>query len=1287
TWYQFRIPLDDWETKNGSISDFTSIRFMRMFMTGFSRPIVLRFGSLDLVRGEWRVYEQSLDNVSGTGSLDVSAVNIEENNDKTPVNYTLPPGIRRDTDPTQPQLVENNEQALSLTLTNLSSGESKCVYRNTTLDLRLYKRLQMFIHGNALEQNTTNLTDDQLTVFLRMGSDYKNNYYEYEVPLVLTPEGHYDQYSTAGCKAVWPEDNMIDIETSIFTTLKKERNKAKAQGLASYNAEYAVYDNDNPQNRVAVMGNPSLGEVKVMIIGVRNRSGDVKSGEVWVNELRMLDYENSGGWAAQGNLNIQLSDLGTFNAQGKYVSQGFGGIEDGVAARSEDDNSTYTITTQLELGKFFPDKAQVSIPLYYSISNERSKPKYNPLDTDMLLSDALDGAGSKAERDSIKSIAITNTKNTNFSLSGVHVGIQNKKHPTPIDPANFTLSYNRKYTYTTGETTVYEKELSWQALLDYSWTPVYKSIEPWKKSKSKSKWMEILKQFSFNYLPQNISFSSDLNRTYYELQERDMEADGGEQLPVSFSSQYLWNRDFSVRWDIMKNIHINFSSATQAEIEEPYTVVNKDLYPDAYTAWKDSIWTSIKHLGTPLDYSQDFSLSVTSPLDKLPILDWTKFDGSYKSNYSWVRGSELEDGTSLGHTISNSRTITLNGTLNLEKLYAHVPFLKAADDRFKKEPAREQAAGRRGKNNKAEQDAQAKKDNLPTNKKAYEQQITLLPDTVITVNHARKTKRIVVTARREDGRTFPLKFKKTDANNIRILNTVDSATNITVRVAEKEPPDDKAWYRNLQSAARFLMMVRSVSVSYQDNQSLSMSGFMPMIGDVFGQKKNDGYLAPGLGFAFGLEGESFLNKAQERGWLLNNDSVASPAALSKTTDLQIRLSLEPLRNLKIDLNASRTMTNAKSIQYMYEGMPTTYTGTFTMTTISLRSAFEGTGNATNGYRSRSFERFCRSLDSYQQRVEAQYAGAIYPDGTTLAGQKFDTANGTVDKYSSDVLVPAFLNAYTANNSSLRLFPLLTKVLPNWTIKYTGLSKLPWFRDHFKAITLSHAYKSVYAVGAYSSYSTFVEFMDGRGFITNTVTGMPTPSSMYNIPTVSINESFAPLLGVDVTFLNNMTAKLEYKQTRVLSLSVTSVQINESVSKDWTAGWGYKLQGLNLFGGRNHRKVKTKGKANTQGGDDNNSQTGNNNSNKGELNHDLNLRVDLTYRSQAAICRDIASMTSNASSGNTALKLSFSAEYTLSKLMTMSFYYDMQRNQPLLSASSYPTTTQDFGLSIKFSLKR
>ncbi len=587
TWYQFRIPLREYENKVGAINDFTSVRFMRMFMNGFEKPIVLRFANLDLVRGEWRVYEQNLTNSASTsGKVSVSAVSLEENTEKVPVNYTMPPGIERPQDPTQPQLVQGNEQSLSMEVTDLGTNESKAVYKNTTIDLRQYKRLQMFVHANAPEQDVTNLTDNQLAVFVRLGSDYKNNYYEYEIPLKLTPPGKYNRMSRTDCEMVWPEENMLDVPLNIFTSLKKQRNQARSMGTASYNREFSIYDENRPANKVTIMGNPSLGEVKTMILGVRNLSGAPKSGEVWINELRLLEFNNEGGWAAQGNLNVQLSDFGTVNVQGKYISDGFGGLEDGVAQRSQEDYSTYAVTTNLDFGKFFPDKAKVSIPLYYSVSQEEHRPKYNPLDTDMELDDALDAMNGQ-ERDSLESIAITKTKNTNFALSNVRVGIQTKGHPMPYDPANFSFSYSHSHRHTSGETTVYEKEDQWRGSLNYSWSPVYKAWEPFKKViKSKSKWFDIFKRFGLNWLPQNVAFNTDITRNYYELQERDMESTEGTQLPLTFNSQFLWNRDFSIRWDLTKNLHMNFSSATHAEIEEPYTPVNKDLYPDQYQAWK-----------------------------------------------------------------------------------------------------------------------------------------------------------------------------------------------------------------------------------------------------------------------------------------------------------------------------------------------------------------------------------------------------------------------------------------------------------------------------------------------------------------------------------------------------------------------------------------------------------------------------------------------------------------------------------------------------------------------------
>ena len=1345
TWYLFRIPLQEYESKEGNIRDFTSIRFMRIFMTGFEEETVLRLATLDLVQGDWRTYQQPLSNgntPSSTGGiLEVSTVCIEENNDKQPVNYVLPPGITRITDPSQAQLVEANEQSMCMVARNLGGNESKAVYKNCNYDMRQYKHLQMYVHANALAENVTATTDGECSVFIRLGSDYKSNYYEYEVPLKLTPAGYYDTYSAQGCLTVWPSENMVDINFDIFTSLKKLRNAQASVGVTAMNRLFSSYDENHPNNRISVMGNPTLGEVKTIMIGVRNNSGRTKSIEVWVNELRLQEFSNNGGWAAQGNLQVQLSDLGSVNATAKMITSGFGGIEQSVAQRKNEDNLNYSITTNFDLGRLLPEKAKLTFPMYYSYSKEKISPMYNPFDTDMLLSDALDALANEQQRDSLRSLTNHVETNKNLSFSGVRLNISSRKHPMPYDPANFTFGYSRSTQYTEGQTTVYERELNWKANANYSWSPNWKPIEPFKNIKGKSKWLDIIKAQNISLWPQNITLSTDMNRNYYELQERDLENPGDfSALPATFSQNWTWNRNFSLKWDIFRALHFSFQSGTKAEIEEPYTQINKDLYPDRYEAWKDSVKWSLRHFGRPLDYSQSVQISYKVPLEKIPILDWVSTDVSYNSNYSWKRGAERAGRPSLGNTINTQRTINVNGKFDLEKLYNYSPFLKETNKRFSASNARANANQKRQEKEredkakkatkekekesrkKAEQEAMdtgqpldsilAKGDkSLPkqgnaagvsTKKKAenkgFVQEITLYPDSDLVIAHGQKSKRIRVTARDSSGFAYNIKYKKVDENNIRLVRTPVDTTKVRLNVVALPKASDQKWYDWAQTAARFLMMVRNVSISYRNTYNLAVPGFLPEIGDMLGQKRIDGMFTPGVDFAFGFVDDSYLDKAKSRGWLLGSDSVATPATTAQTEDVQVKMTLEPFTDLKIDLNMSRTDNRNKSIQYMY-GSPPTHSGSFNMTTISIGTAFASGGSADNGYYSRPFQKFKDNLDIYQQRVEARYHGVSYPSGTGMKGT-FNPENGTVNKYSADVMVPAFLDAYTGSGS-LDIFPSLLKMLPNWNINYKGLSNLPWVRDHFKSVNLTHGYKSVYAVGSYNSYSSWVECMGtgGLGFVESTTTGSYLPNSLYDVSSVSINESFSPLVGINATLNNNMTVKVEYKTTRVLNLSMTSAQLTETGSKDLVIGWGYKINDFRLgsiFRSRKAseqvaRNTKTRGKngANQTGNKEDAGASGSTrgNSSKQTISHDLNLRFDFSIRSQSAIKRDLQTNLCEATSGNKAFKTSIQLDYTMSRMVTMSLFYDRQRSEPLLSSSSYPTITQEFGMTMKFSLTR
>jgi len=450
-----------------------------------------------------------------------------------------------------------------------------------------------------------------------------------------------------------------------------------------------------------------------------------------------------------------------------------------------------------------------------------------------------------------------------------------------------------------------------------------------------------------------------------------------------------------------------------------------------------------------------------------------------------------------------------------------------------------------------------------------------------------------------------------------------------------------------------------------------------------------------LDFAFATAGEDYVQRAADRGWLLQSDSITTPATFAQTEDFQLRAQIEPARDFRISLTFSRNHNRNKTIQYMFEGMPSLQSGSFAMTTLSLGSAFSSNGTADNGYRSARFQQFLGALDRYQARLQQRYVGTTYPAGLgSWSGQPYNPENGVVGKYSSEVMIPAFLDTYTSMGGTTNIFPILTKLLPNWTLTYSGLASLPAFKRWFRAFNLNHSYRSLYNVGSYNSFQSYRSAVDGLGFISNVENGRPQPSSQFDISTVSINESFSPLLGVDATFYNSMTAKLEMRRTRVLTLSMASQLLTETHSNDIVVGFGYRVNDFKFptFGGSGVKGKSSKSRRSARSASANNS---NNDSFSDSASgtsgdgfaHSLNLRLDLSFRDQSALQRNLLTTLSQATSGNRAVQISFSADYAVSRFFTISAYYERQMNRPLLTSSAFPTMVQDFGLNLKFQLAR
>lgn len=1272
-WYQFKIPLRGDTAimqKVGNIRNFKSIRFARVYLTNFSQETHIRMATLDLVRGEWRNYTKGLyqdpannqynipNPYTSNGSMDVQAVSIEENSNRTPVNYVLPPGISRQTDPGQAQLIAQNEQAMALRINYLQPKDARSVYKNVSYDMRQYKRLQMFVHAESLPQFDP-IQDKDLACFIRLGSDLKNNYYEYEVPLDLTPPGVYRNDTLTGRLAVWLEQNNIDLLLSALTDAKTARNRAKRAGNSGIGntIPYEVYDPDNLNNKITVLGNPTLEDIQAIMIGVRNISDHEVNGEVWVNELRLSQYNEDGGVAAMANAALSISDIAQVNVAGRLETAGYGSIESNVLDRNMENNYQVSVSAALEAGRLFPEKAKLQIPLYVSYTNETRTPKYDPLDTDIKLSESLDNYETKEEKDSIKQMSNSIQESTSFSVSNMKVDIHSKKRNMFYDPANFSISasYNRQNQHTPEMEKDQVTDHKGSFNYSYSFNP--KPWEPFKDAKAVSK-VKLLKEFNIYYLPQSWAFNTNMHRTFSHMKMRDFntmstEPGNNNDMDLTFSKDFTWDRNFDFKYDLTKNMKFSFQTAMNSTVDEGYytpeIIRDYAFTNDYYEAWKDTIQRSLAKWGTPYTYQQVFSATWNVPLNRIPYLEAVTANASYNATYNWNRTVQSSSSaTDLGNVISGTRAWQADGGINFETLYGKSKYWKQMTQRYNQR-------GRRGRAFKP---------------KTYTETVSLKAGEPKEITHRLGSELLQVSATTADGKSVRVKMKPTSATKAAITAAQD-IDNLSLTITTKDPNKRSAGEVTMDMAAYFGTMIRKLQVTYRQTNSMSVPGFAPQAG-FMGQTRYNDFYAPGFDFAFGGFTDDFVEKAKDRGWLSGDTSVVQPATRSVTNDFDIKLTLEPFPGFKVQVNGKRYAAQSSSIIYSYEQLQENMTGSFNITQVAIGTAFQRIGKADDNFASATFNQFLANRDLLTSRVQEQYTDLTYPDAgfipSELRGKPYSRQYGAVSSNTADVLVPAFLAAYTgrnAQNISLNPFLSILQILPNWSVTFDGLGRLPWMRDHFKSVNLTHAYTCKYAIGSYSTYSTWLpagELSDKHiGFVRNVETDNPIPSSAYDISSVNLSENFSPLIGLNLTMKNSLTTKFEYRKQRNISLNVNSVQITEGHTDEFVIGAGYTIKDLSFIS-------KTK------------------NGGQKKVSNDLKLSVDVSYKDIKTLLRKVEEDLTQASSGNKVFAIKISADYVLSQKINLQLFYDHQGTTPLIS-SSYPVKADNVGINIKLMLTR
>ena len=1187
-WYQFRVPVREPSRVIGNIEGFSSIRFMRLFLKGFKDDIVLRFATFDLVRGEWRTYTNAIqapgeyqpgDQTNHT-VFEMSAVNVEENSGRYPVPYCIPPGIEQEVYTGATSTVRQNEQALQLTVKNLVDGDARGVYKTTEFDFRFYKRLKMFVHAESMYE-TNPVLDNEVTAFLRFGSDLTDNYYEYEVPLKITPWGTsiVDEYG------IWPESNNFEIEFDKVVNVKSNRNTAIANGNTEVKVN-RLYSEKDGKNTIKVLGNPTISEVRSMMIGLRNPKveGEVaqdKSIIVWVNELRMTDLNSSGGYAATGRVEAYLADLGRVAVAGSYKSAGYGSLETKITDNDLMANRYYNVSADIDLGKFMaPEKSGMSVPVHFDHNNTTITPEYNPLDPDVKLSRSLqdlDGQG----KDSLNTLARDVTTQTNFNITNLRKNRVKSKKPHFWDVENL----NASYAYTNQEQTTpdmeYNRQKSHRGGIGYSYST---SAKPWTPFADK-KWaspsyMAIFKDFNLYYLPKSFSFNTEMYRQIHTQKMRN-KSTGLILLKETVAKSWDWTRNYDFRYDLTKNLNFTYNASTQAYVYEP--AGNPERDSDEWRAYMDTVRNDILNFGSISRFNQTVKANYNIPINKLPFFEWLTATATYTGNYHWTASSRYTQ-KRLGNTIENDNSIQLSASADMTKLYNKSEYLK----------------------------------NLMTTARN---------------NEIGRTRGIEANPKRPD--------KKPEQEN-------DTVT----KKGKKSNDSNSLGKAIVDNTLRIICSVKRIQFTYNKTTGVGLPGYMNTP-NVFGMNYA---MAPGLGFVLG-QNDNVLNNAINKGWL-STDSTFNQAYTERMNETyNYKVSLEPFADLKIEVMGNRSYAENFSEYFRADNMGVfqfytpTDGGNYSISNLMAATSF------VDG--DKLFENLC----SYRNEIAGRLAHNNQAWVNMGEPYVYDEVGNEIYPYgygstSQEVLTYAFLAAYSgqsASNVSLSLFK--TVALPNWSVNFTGLTRIAALKKLFKTITITHSYRSTLSV---SSWSNNVNYDANQQMAVFNGTNIRIPQ--YDISQLLINEQYAPLIGVTLALNNTLTPSVEYKKSRTITLGFSNNQITEVNGREIIIGCGYTFKdlgfSLTLLDGNGSKKVS----------------------------NDLKLKLDIGFRRDITTLRSIDERHSQISAGQNKINVYLTGDYNLSQRLGMQVFFKYDLNNPFI-ANAYKTTNVFAGITARFSLSQ
>ncbi|MBM3439959.1 MAG: cell surface protein SprA, partial [Bacteroidetes bacterium] len=925
------------------------------------------------------------------------------------------------------------------------------------------------------------------------------------------------------------------------------------------------------------------------LVGVENPKNDNNASvctEVWVNELRLSGLDEKGGFAATGRMDINLADLGTVSVSAGTRTAGFGTIEQRVNERSREYFSQVDIATSLQLGKLLPKNVGLDIPFYASYSQIAMTPEYDPYDQDVNFRDKVKTLPAEA-KDSVKSFAQDYTAITTVNVTNMRKNKTNGGKPKVYDVSNFDVSYS--YTKTEKRNPLIESDVMERHYggLGYNFAPQPKYWEPFKKLiKTKTKWVDLIRDFNFNYRPSLLSFRADVNRQFGAARAREVQIPGVPPspflIPETYDKFFTFDRVYNMRWDITRALNVDFSAINNARIDEPDGRINTKEK-------RDSVRNNFLKGGRNTIYRQSANLSYTLPVSKFPLLDWTEFRFNYNSTYQWIGASRLA--INLGNIVENTQQRVLNGQLDFMLLYNKSKWLRNLEMQLMNNQRSDAGQGMRQK-----QDTTSK----------------------------RKGR-----AARDEG----------------AVQEIGTAGLVL---------------------GKLLTSVKRINLNYSENFNTRLPGFTESpvaIGQNWQSR------APGLDFVFGRQPDtSWLNQSARRNWMTRDSNFNFLFTQSYKQELRLEAAAEPLRDLTVDISLTRSFSKNYSELFKdtigngdFAHLSPYAGGGFDISFISFKTMFRKYSPTQPGESFLNFESY-RRIISQRLGTASPYSGAQQPDGYFKG----------YGRYAQDVLIPAFIAAYTnedpwtvgllkqenrrINDNPFRLY--IPK--PNWRITYNGLSRIPGLDKIFTNFTMSHAYNSNLSMNSFTSALLFADRL-GLGFpsFVDTVSNNFVP--YFLVPNVTISERFSPLLGMDVQFTNQLNLKLDYGRSRTISLSLIDYQVSEVRSVEVTVGAGWRKRGLKLPFKIPFSKSDSK-----------------------VLENDINFRFDLTYRDNAIANNILDQRNTIPTGGQKVLTLLPSIDYVLNNRLRMRLFFEQNRVVGYI-ATPPPVVNTRAGLQINISL--